>query len=137
MLHFAYGSNMDRAAMARRCPTAVVLGPARLDHWRYGIMRAGYASAQPAPGDLAAVNAYESIDSGLYRRHMLTVIHDGRRVQALVYIAGERAAGRPQPGYQELVVRAACDWDLPDPYIRALAHWLPRRARASARSEVA
>ena len=150
MLHFAYGSNMDRAAMARRCPSAVARGPARLDHWRYGIMRAGYASAQPAPGevvhgvlwrltprDLAAVNAYESIDSGLYRRHMLTVIHDGRRVQALVYIAGERAEGRPQPGYQELVVRAARDWALPDPYIRVLERWLSPRARVSARSEVA
>ena len=31
MLHFAYGSNMGRAAMARRCPTRRGVGPARLD----------------------------------------------------------------------------------------------------------
>ena len=35
MLHFAYGSNMDRAAMLLRCPGARAIGPARLDAWRF------------------------------------------------------------------------------------------------------
>jgi hypothetical protein len=137
MLHFAYGSNMDRASMRRRCPAAVALGPARLDHWRYAIMRAGYASALPAPGaalygvlwrltprDLAAINAYECLDSGLYRRWMVRVSHDGRRVQALAYVAPERSEGIPKPGYQDLVVRAAREWNLPPDYIRTLERWL-------------
>jgi hypothetical protein len=153
MLHFAYGSNMSRTLMHRRCPTAVAIGTARLDHWRFLVTRDGYASIVPAPGDavqgvlwrlsprdLAAVNAYESLDSGLYRRRMLPVICGRQRVAALVYVGRERRAGRPRPGYQDLVVQAARDWDLPDDYIRALQRWSPTRsvgARAAETGEIA
>jgi hypothetical protein len=34
-LYFAYGSNMDRPAMKRRCPGARALGPATIDGHRY------------------------------------------------------------------------------------------------------
>lgn len=152
MLHFAYGSNMDRAAMVRRCPGAAALGPARLDHWRFVVTRSGYASVVPAPGavhgilwrltarDVAAVNAYESLDSGLYRRRMLPVRHHGRSVPALVYVARGRRAGRPKPGYQDLVVAAACAWNLPEDYIDGLRRWAPGArgiARARETGEVA
>ena len=73
MLHFAYGSNMDPASMRRRCPTAVAMGRARLNDWRFIVTRDGYASIVRAPGavvhgvlwrlgprDLAAINAYET-----------------------------------------------------------------------------
>ena len=146
MLHFAYGSNMDRAAMRRRCPGASAVGAAWLDNWRFIVTRDGYASVVPGPGetvhgvlwrltprDLAAVNAYESVDSGLYARRMFSVRHAGGRVQALVYVARERRVGRPKPGYQDLVVAAAQDWNLPLDYIRQLARWSQSR-RTSARA---
>jgi cation transport regulator ChaC len=153
MLHFAYGSNMDRAAMRRRCPMAAAIGAARLENWRFIVTRDGYASILPAPGsvvhgvlwrltarDLAAVNAYESLDSGLYRRRMLPVSQGGRRLQALVYIARGACEGRPKPGYQSLVIRAARDWNLPEDYIRVLERWSPSRfsgARAAETGEMA
>jgi cation transport regulator ChaC len=137
-LHFAYGSNMSRAAMRQRCPGARAVGPARLDGWRYLITRDGYASVRPAPGaavhgvlwrlsprDLAALNAYESLDSGLYVRRVLPVLVGARRQPALVYVAPPRRAGRARPGYQELVVAAAREWDLPADYVAALARWTP------------
>jgi gamma-glutamylcyclotransferase (GGCT)/AIG2-like uncharacterized protein YtfP len=143
MLHFAYGSNMDRRLMLRRCPTAHAIGPARLDHWRFIVTRDGYASIVAAPGevvhgvlwrlgprDLAAVNAYESVDSGLYRRRMLTVRRQGC-VQALVYVARERTAGRPKPGYQDLVVAAARAWNLPEDYVGGLERWGTARLAAA------
>src|ERR1043166_6273151 len=118
MLHFAYGSNMDRAALRRRCPAATAIGTARLENWRFVVTRDGYASIVPAPGsavhgvlwrltarDLAAVNAYESLDSGLYRRRMLPVRQGGRRLKGLVYIARDACAGGPKPGDQSLVLR--------------------------------
>jgi hypothetical protein len=133
-LHFAYGSNMSRALMRRRCPGGRALGPARLDGWRFVIMREGYASIVPAPGaavhgvvwrltprDLAALNAYESLDRGLYVRRVLPVAIIGRRRPALVYVAPGRALGRPQPGYQELVVAAAREWNLPATYVQSLS----------------
>jgi gamma-glutamylcyclotransferase (GGCT)/AIG2-like uncharacterized protein YtfP len=136
MLHFAYGSNMSRVLMGRRCPTAVPLGTARLAGWRFIIMSGGYASVVPSPGsdvhgvlwrlkprDLAALNAYESLDNGLYRRRMLTVAHDGGCVPALIYLARDRSKGRPKPGYQNIVVTAAREWKLPQAYVRALERW--------------
>ena len=46
------------------------------------------------PRDLAALNAFESLDSGLYRRTMLTVEIGGQRARALVYV-GEQARQAP------------------------------------------
>jgi Gamma-glutamyl cyclotransferase, AIG2-like len=137
-LHFAYGSNMSRALMQRRCPGAEPLGPARLDGWRFAIMREGYASIVPAAGtavhgvlwrlsprDLAALNAYESLDRGLYVRRVLPVLISARRRAALTYVAPGRSSGRPQPGYQELVVAAAREWQLPESYVATLARFIP------------
>ena len=48
-LYFAYGSNMDRAAMALRCPASKPLGLARLMRHRFFIMASGYASVARDP----------------------------------------------------------------------------------------
>jgi Gamma-glutamyl cyclotransferase, AIG2-like len=137
-LHFAYGSNMSRWLMRQRCPGARALGPARLDNWRFVITRDGYASLVRDPGvqvhgvlwrlsprDLAALNAYENLASGLYVRRVLPVLVGTRRRPALVYVAPGRAKGWPQPGYQELVVAAAREWSLPADYVATLARWIP------------
>ena len=137
-LHFAYGSNMSRALMAARCPGARALGPASLEGWRFLIIRDGYASVGPAPGmtvhgvlwrltarDLAALNAYENLAAGLYVRRTLPVLLGARRLSSVVYVAPRRGEGRPRPGYQELVVTAARDWDLPIAYVAKLKRWLP------------
>ena len=42
-LYFAYGSNMDRAAMVVRCPASTSLGPARLARHRPIVTAHGYA----------------------------------------------------------------------------------------------
>ena len=43
-LYFAYGANMDVAAMATRCPGAKPVGTARLPRHRFIITGDGYAS---------------------------------------------------------------------------------------------
>ena len=134
-LHFAYGSNMSRALMGRRCPGAEALGPARLDGWRFVITRDGYASLLRRPGarvhgvlwrltprDLAALDAYEQ---RAYLRRIVPVRHGAARRPALVYLAPERGGGQARPGYQELVVASARDWRLPDDYIAGLMRWIP------------
>jgi hypothetical protein len=149
-LYFAYGANMERAAMRRRCPAAVALGPAVLRGWRYGIV-GGYGSVMPArgtsvfgvlwrltPRDLGALNAFESLDSGLYRRAMLTVEIAGRRARALVYVGRQRGKRWPMPGYQERLVDAAQQWRLPKGYIAELQRLAPgyRGARPAETGEI-
>jgi cation transport regulator ChaC len=143
MLYFAYGSNMSRALMRVHCPHAQALGRAVLDGWRFLVMTSGYASIAPArggrvhgvlwrvtPRDLAALNTYESVDSGLYRSRRLPVRANGRRVSALVYIGRSCTAGTPKPGYLELVLDAARAWTLPADYVADLARWSPGGLRA-------
>jgi AIG2 family protein len=137
-LHFAYGSNMSRALMASRCRDAEALGVATLAGWRFVINREGYGSIARQHGglaygvlwrlsvrDLAAINAYESVSTGFYLRHRLAVRMGPRRVAALIYITRQGGEGRTRPGYIDLVVRAARDWQLPEPYVRSLARWSP------------
>ena len=150
MIYFAYGANMERAAMRRRCAAAEPLGPAVLRGWRYVIAQ-GYGSVAPAAGshvfgvlwrltprDLAALNAFESLDSGLYRRVMLTVEIGGQRVRALVYVGQRRGRRRPMPGYQERLVAAAQEWRLPERYIAELRRLAPgyRAARPAETGEI-
>jgi cation transport regulator ChaC len=133
-LHFAYGSNMDRAGMAARCPAAHAEGRAVLEGWRFLINQDGYASITPAAGgmvhgilwrltarDRAALDAYESLGSGLYTTETVPVRAGARRVPALVYVGRSRAPGPAQPGYLDAVLRAALAWDLPESYVRAIA----------------
>src|ERR1700674_2081499 len=136
--YFAYGSNMSSALMRRQCPCAEPSGPAQLDGWRFIVMRGGYASVVPAAGgvvhgvlwrltprDLATLNAFENIDSGLYLRRVLPVRHAGRRAAALTYVSPTRAPGRPRPGYQAFLVATAREWNFPETYVRSLERWEP------------
>jgi hypothetical protein len=133
---------MSRPLMQARCRDAQALGIATLAGWRFVINREGYGSIAPRQGgrvlgvlwrlsarDLAAINAYESVDSGLYLRRRLVVRWRERGACALVYIARRDGEGTPRPGYIGLVVEAARDWKLPEHYIRSLARWAPSRWR--------
>jgi len=144
MRYFAYGSNMSETLMRAHCPNAQVLGCAVLVGWRFLVTTSGYASIAPAPGqrvhgvlwwltprDRAALNAYESVDSGLYRSRVVPVSAAGRRVPALIYIGRSATFGRPKPGYLETVVAAAQAWSLPPDYVAGLQRWAPGRWRAA------
>ena len=139
-LHFAYGSNMSRTLMSRRCPHARAQGVATLARWRFVINPEGFGSLAPWPGgcvhgvlwrltprDLAAINAYESVDAGLYVRRWLAVRSGARHALALIYVTGRAGEGIPRPGYIDLVVGAAQEWGLPASYIRSLRRWSPSR----------
>ena len=147
-LYFAYGANMNRALMRRHCPGATEIGTAALVGCRFIITTDGYASIVPRPGgrvfgvlwrltvrDLAALNAYESLATGLYSKLTLPVRRSGRRVAATIYVARSRSAGRPKPGYLDVILSAARDWRLPMPYVHSLARWSPTRWRGARAAE--
>jgi AIG2-like family len=137
-LHFAYGSNMSRAQMGARCPGASALGTAALQHWRFVIGVEGHGSIVPCSGaivhgvlwrvgarEIAAINAYENLDAGLYVRRMIPVRSAAGLRPALVYVLRRPGEGTARPGYVHLVVEAARDWRLPEHYVDALRRWSP------------
>ena len=137
MLHFSYGANMSRAVMRKYAPQARALGVAALAGHRFIITADGYASVQPVrghsvhgvlwritPRDRVLLDAWENTTAGLYRAEMRTVRGTGRSIKALVYVARPTGVGRSKPGYMELVLAAARQWDLPAAYVATLQCWL-------------
>jgi gamma-glutamylcyclotransferase (GGCT)/AIG2-like uncharacterized protein YtfP len=131
--YFAYGSNMDRAHMAKLCPRAEARGLALIKDHRFFIAHGGYGSIASKRGssvhgvlwriaarDLIALDAYEAIGDGLYQHALLPVHFDNKLLRALVYIANDARPGRPSVQYRDAVLEAARDWALPDDYIRTL-----------------
>lgn len=143
-LYFAYGSNMAAAAMARRCPGARLLGPARLYGHRFAIIRGGHGSVlrsagfavhgvlwRLGAGNLGALDRYEEVARGLYRRARVTVDFGGKPVAALVYVAAAIAPGKPRAAYLAAILAAAREFGFPADYCAALAAWSARSRTAA------
>src|SRR5580704_13586754 len=105
-LYFAYGSNIQRAAMRDRCRGAGALGPAVLEGYRFFIGIDGWGSVKPAPGykvhgvlwrltprDVAALHAYELLHKGLYDVRTVPVRLGKRLVTAMIYQLRRKTAG--------------------------------------------
>ena len=129
-LYFAYGSNMDRAHMARLCPQAEPYGVASLRSYKYVMAASGYATVIPWPGafvhgvlwkvgpkEIAALDRYEDVAGGLYRAVHLPVNYNDRLLRALVYLACGEKTGTTPAGYTEKIVSAAKEWNLPPDYV--------------------
>lgn len=132
-LYFAYGSNMDLAAMAARCPASKPVGLGRLARHRFVINTDGYATVVRDPresvhgllfdlamSDVPALDRYEAVGR-LYSKVMQPIIVEAGSKRALVYVGRNSAPGAPRPGYLEGVVAAARAAGLPEKYIAALA----------------
>jgi cation transport regulator ChaC len=139
-LYFAYGSNMNRAAMARRCPSARAIGPATLERYKFFVGIDGWGSVKPSAGervhgvlwrltprDVAALHAYELLHKGLYDVRHLPVRSGAQRRTAMIYLLRRRSAGRPKPGYVEMIAAAARAWKLPEPYVKSIERWSTSR----------
>jgi gamma-glutamylcyclotransferase (GGCT)/AIG2-like uncharacterized protein YtfP len=137
-LYFAYGSNMDEAALLARCPRSKAIGPARLMGHRFFVMDEGYASVTRDPrrvvwgllwdlalADIPALDRYESLHTGLYGKVLQSVLTAQGPRRAMAYMARSAKPGTPKAGYMEGVVQAATLAGLPADYRRELELWLP------------
>ena len=149
-LYFAYGSNMDLAAMRSRCPASRPLGVARLARHRLVVVREGYASVVRDPrrtvlgvlwdlalADVPALDRYEAVASRLYVKTSQPVLTEAGPRRALIYVATGTAAGSARPGYLERVIAAGAEAGLPAAYLRELAALLPPSLARSAVSDSA
>ena len=133
LLYFAYASNLDRAHMRKLCPRAQVLGPALLKRHMFFVAAGGYGSIAPRRNslvhgvlwrvtarDIAALDDYESVAVGLYRKEGYAVHFGDRLLRALAYVANDATPGRPAARYRDMVLAAARGWDFPADYMRTL-----------------
>lgn len=139
-LYFAYGSNMDRSAMKRRCPGARAVGPGVLEGYRFFVGVDGWGSVRASrgdavhgvlwrltPRDIAVLHAYELLHQGLYDVRHSPVRHGSRLLRAMVYLLRRRAIGMARPGYIALIATAARHWNLPESYVRSVQRWSTSR----------
>ena len=137
MLYAAYGSNLDPAQMADRCPHSPLRGTGWLTGWRLTFGGEGWDGALPTvveeptsqvfvalydvtDADEATLDLWESADSGLYRKIRLTVATlDGEQV-AWVYVLNDFEGGMPSARTIGLLSSAAEVAGAPDDYVREL-----------------
>lgn len=119
-LYIAYGSNLNLEQMEHRCPTAEMVGVSVLHGWRLRF-RGGEHSAVATvesdkdfsvptliwrlqPRDELALDRYEGFPF-LYRKEILRVTVNRRRIRAMIYIMNEAdyPYGAPAAGYLDTI----------------------------------
>ena len=133
-LYFAYGSNMHAQQMRGRCADATPVEKAVLLGWQVRIGVEGVATIVEAPSeqswgvlwsvsdaDILALDRYEGVASGYYRRVVLTVEGPDGLVQAFVYIQEWTGDGPGRPGYLDTILLGARHFDLPESHVDHLA----------------
>ena len=118
--YIAYGSNLNLEQMAKRCPTATVIGASVIRDYRL-LFRGGHDSAvatiEPAkgnkvpvlvwelePDDEVALDGYEGWPY-LYLKKTLKVKVNEKQIKAMVYIMnGERPPGSPGCYYYSVIL---------------------------------
>ena len=119
-LFAAYGVGINRAEMAKRCPTAKLLGATTLRNHRLtfrGTHAAAVANIEPtkgcsvpvlvwdiAPSDEVALDLYEGFPH-LYEKQQVKIRLDGMLVNCMAYVMrGDRPLGKPSAFYYSAVL---------------------------------
>lgn len=133
-LYFAYGSNLLKSQMLKRCPGSLPVARAILPGWRWTIGERGFATVAPSRArgasvwgalyriterDEARLDLAEGVAVGCYGKFWLDVLTPRRGsgeldpVRALVYVDPRTAPGEPSPEYLERCIAGAGNWRLP------------------------
>lgn len=141
-LYFAYGSNMDVAGMAVRCPGSKPLGTARLARHRLAIMREGWLTATRDPAgvvhgvlwdlalaDVGALDRHEGLAERLYVKRQQGVATPAGARRALVYFGANAGPGVARQDYIAIVIGAAAHWRLPAATLRRLRRFAAEAAK--------
>ena len=140
-LYFAYGTNMDVAAMRLRCPNSTPLSTATLARHRLAVTDEGYFTVVRDPradvhgvlfdlalGDVPALDRYEEVGRGLYAKVMQPVLRaPGGSAQAMIYIGRTARDGAARADHLAIVERAARQSALPARYVAGLARFARSR----------
>jgi gamma-glutamylcyclotransferase (GGCT)/AIG2-like uncharacterized protein YtfP len=135
----AYGTNLDPARMSERCPHSPLRATGWLTGWRltFGGEEHGWDGAlativqdvtsavfvavyDVSPLDEERLDAWESADSGLYRRTKVRVSTMIGEIVAWTYVLDAYEGGLPSASYLGVLADAAEAADAPADYVAAL-----------------
>jgi AIG2-like family len=138
-LYAAYGSNMNPAQMAERCPASPLQGTGWLDGWRltFGGEDIGWEGALGTvveePGERVFVALYDLSDADeleldqwdgasldYYRKATVRVSTVGGEVVAWLYVLNDYEGGLPSPRYLGIMADAAEAAGAPADYVKSL-----------------
>jgi hypothetical protein len=140
-LYAAYGTNLDPARMGERCPHSPLHGTGWLQGWRltFGGEEHGWDGAlativqdpfeqvfvalyDVTHDDAAALDGWESADTGLYRKVKVRVVALDAEYVAWTYVLDAFEGGLPSATYLGTLADAAEAADAPADYVTALRH---------------
>ena len=122
MLYFAYGSNLNKAAMRRRCPDATPLGELMLPNSR--LVFRGVADCIEEPGAVCpggvwkitprcerALDIYEGVSTGFYSKvHLPIEAPDEDKL--MLYVMNSTGVMPPTVGYLDTIRQGYRDFGL-------------------------
>lgn len=139
-LYVAYGSNLNLAQMARRCPNAKVVGCGVLKDYQLTFRRVATIEPQVGaetpvgvweitPTDESALDIYEGYPS-YYRKETVTVDMPKGKVEAMVYIMNGGEPQLPPDGYYKVIEQGYADVGLDSKYLLGALDDTHKRMRA-------
>ena len=142
--YFAYGSNMDKKQMERRCPHASFFAIGELDGYRFIINERGVATITEkkssivwgvvwkiSRSDEESLDGFEGVmKKGFYVKRTVQVKTTQETLSpVLVYVDEDTIEGSARAGYTETLLAAAKVARLPKDYINEqLTPWLNKNS---------
>lgn len=136
MLYFAYASNMNFIQMKRWCPASRFLKTVILEGHRFvydgysvtwdgavgNIVRSDFervwgALFEITEKDRLSLDAFEGYPRTYDRKDVEVKDLEGNAYRAMTYARAGRAAGKPHPDYEKVVLDGAKDCHLPEEYM--------------------
>ena len=133
-LYVAYGSNLCKSQMRQRCPTARSLGKFIFRECRLvfrSVADLEYDKTAETPcglynisrDDERALDGYEGVASGIYFKSEQTIMYEGGKVKALVYLMNSNGIYPPSKHYAEIIRRGYKDFGMDTKCLdEAIAH---------------
>lgn len=127
MLYFAYGANLNKRAMKRRCPASEPLHTAVLENYRLCFRR--YADIGPENGAAvhgalwkvtpACMRALDMFEGSEYRHITVNVAAEGKTFEAVAYVMhGAPPLAPPDIAYYREIAVGYQDWGLDEQRLR-------------------
>lgn len=135
MYYFAYGNNIIKEEMYRRCKNAKFIAKSLLKKFKFIINSRGVATIisdnnsivegilwEINPEDLDVLDKYEGVNLGYYFRKYLSVVNEDTNDEynVIVYMATDETIGVPLRDYLERIVNAAENYKFRGKYIKYL-----------------